>query len=123
MVNRRGLARDGSMTIELVMALTIIVTILLPMGFSFVGEQHVCRVYYWRAVAMEAVDGEMEVLAAGEWRTFTEGEQAYAVHSESARFLPPGKFVLRVRERNLRLEWRPDKMRNGAPVIREAVGQ
>ena len=97
--------------------------VLLPLGFSFVEEQHVCRVYYWRAVAMEAVDGEMEVLAAGEWRTFAAGEHPYVVHSESAKFLPPGKFVLRVRERSLRLEWRPDKMRNGVPVIREAVGQ
>jgi hypothetical protein len=35
----------GSMTIELVMALAIVVTILLPLGLSFVDEQHACRVY------------------------------------------------------------------------------
>jgi hypothetical protein len=115
--------KQGSMSIELVLALTIVTTILLPLGFSFVEEQHACRVYYWRAVAMEAVDGEMEVLAAGEWRAFPQGVQPYVVHSESAKYLPPGKFVLRVHERNLHLEWRPDKMRNGAPVIREAVGR
>jgi len=120
---RHRRTQTGSMSIELVMALTLAVTILLPLGFSFVGEQHACRVYYWRAVAMEAVDGEMEVLAAGEWRAFPQGEQPHVVHAESAKYLPPGKFVLQVHERNLRLEWRPNKMRDGGPVVREAVGR
>jgi hypothetical protein len=88
-----------------------------------VDEQHVCRVYYWRAVAMETVDGEMEVLAAGEWRDFDEGTTSYTVHAESAKYLPPGKFTLTVHGPRLRLEWRPDKSRFGAPVVREAVGQ
>src|ERR1017187_3240140 len=114
MVKRRRHER-GSMIIELMMALTILVTILLPLGFSFVDEQHVCRVYYWRAVAMEAVDGEMEVLAAGEGRAFAEGPTPHPVHAEAAKYLRPGKFTLTVHGRNLRLEWRPDKSRFGAP--------
>ena len=122
MVKRRRHER-GSMIIELMTALAILVTILLPLGLSFVDEQHVCRVYYWRAVAMETVDGEMEVLAGGEWRTFAEGTMPYTVHAESAKYLPPGKFTLTVRGSHLRLEWRPDKSRFGAPVMREAVGQ
>ena len=111
------------MIIEMMMALGILVTILLPLGFSFVDEQHVCRVYYWRAVAMEAVDGEMEVLAAGEWRAFAEGTTLYTVHAEAAKYLPPGTFTLTVHGPRLRLEWRPEKSRFGAPVAREAVGQ
>src|ERR1039457_520269 len=104
-------------------ARAIFVRFLLPLGFSFVDEQHVCRVYYWRAVALETVDGEMEVLAAGEWHAFTEGTTRYAVHAESAKHLPPGNFTLTVRGSRLRLEWRPEKARFGAPVVREAVGQ
>jgi hypothetical protein len=122
MVKQRRHER-GSMIIELVMALGILVVILLPLGFSFVDEQHVCRVYYWRAVAMEAVDGEMEVLAAGEWRGFPEGTTPYTVHAESAKYLPPGKFTLTVQGPHLRLEWRPEKSRFGAPVTREAEGR
>jgi len=87
MVKRRQHER-GSMIIELMTALAILVVILLPLGLSFVDEQHVCRVYYWRAVAMEAIDGEMEVLAAGEWRTLAEGATPYTVHAESAKYLP-----------------------------------
>jgi len=122
MVTRRH-NEQGSMMIELVAALAIIVTVLIPLGFSFVEEQHVCRVFYWRAVAMETVDGEMEVLAAGDWRTFGEGEHPYVVHAESAKYLPPGKFTLTVHGSRLRLEWRPEKTRSGLPVVREAVGR
>jgi hypothetical protein len=122
MVNPKN-AERGSMTIELMMALTIVVTILLPLGFSFVDEQHALRVYYWRAVAMETVDGEIEVLAAGEWRAYPEGSHPYTVHAESAKFLPNGQYTLTVHGPNLRLEWRPDKMRYGAPVVREAGGR
>jgi hypothetical protein len=122
MVNPKT-AERGSMMIELMMALTIVVTILLPLGFSFVDEQHALCVYYWRAVAMETVDGEMEVLAAGEWRTYPEGSHLYVVYAESAKYLPNGQFTLAVHGPQLRLEWRPDKMRYGAPVVREAVGR
>ena len=122
MVKRRRHER-GSMIIELMTALAILVTILLPLGLSFVDEQHACRVYYWRAVAMEAVDGEMEVLAVGEWHAFAEGTTTYTVHAESAKHLPPGNFTLTVQGSRFRLEWRPKKSRFGAPVVREAVGQ
>ena len=116
-------AERGSMIVELTMALAILVGALLPLGLSFVDEQHMCRVYYWRAVAMEAVDGEMEVLAAGQWRSFHDGTQPYVVHGESVKNLPNGRFLLTIHGSNLRLEWRPEKMRNGAPVVREAVGR
>jgi hypothetical protein len=122
MVTRRH-NEQGSLMIELVLALTLILTVLMPLGFSFMDEQHVLRVYYWRAVAMEAVDGEMEVLVAGDRRAYGEGEHPYTVHAESAKYLPPGKFTLTVHGPRLRLEWRPEKLRSGSPVVREAVGR
>ena len=122
MVNRRH-NEQGSLMIEMVLALTIIATVLMPIGYSFMEEQHVLRVYYWRAVAMEAVDGEMEVLVAGDWRAYGEGEHPYTVHAESAKYLPLGKFTLNVHGPRLRLEWRPEELRSGSPVVREAVGR
>ena len=122
MVNRRH-NEHGSLMIDLVLALGIIVTILIPLGYSFMEEQHALRVYYWRAVAMEAVDGEMEVLVAGDWRSYSEGDHPYNVHAESAKYLPPGKFTLTVHGPRLRLEWQPKKLRSGSPVVREAVGR
>ena len=120
---RRTQGKRGSLMIELVVAMGILTATVIPLAYSFVEEQHVCRVYYWRAVAMEIVDGEMEILATGAWHNFKEGTYPYVVTAEAAKNLPPSKFVLSVRGRRLRLEWRPDSPRNGAPVVREAAGR
>ena len=120
---RRAQNERGSLIIELVVAMGILTATVIPLAYSFAQEQRACRVYYWRAVAMEIVDGEMEVLSAGEWRAFGDGVLPYPVRVDAAKNLPPGKFVLSVRGQQLRLEWRPDSPRNGAPVVREAVGR
>jgi hypothetical protein len=109
--------------IELVVAMGILTAAVIPLAYSFVQEQRLCRVYYYRAVAMEIVDGEMEVLTSGEWHNFEGGTHPYIVTADAAKNLPPGRFVLSVHGQQLRLEWRPDSPRNGAPVVREAVGQ
>jgi hypothetical protein len=113
----------GSLMVEMMAALGILTATLIPLAYTFVREQRTCRAYYWRAAAMEIVDGEMEVLAAGQWRSFKEGTHAYPVTLDAARNLPAGRFTLIVRERQLRLEWKPDKPASGGPVIREAVGR
>ena len=65
-------------------------------AYSFASERRLARAYYQRAVAMEIVDGEMEVLLAGEWRDFPPGTQDYRVHCGAATNLPPGRFILSV---------------------------
>ena len=77
------------------------------------------RRYYHRAVAMELVDGEFEILQAGEWRAFQPGIHDYAPRGHTATNLPPGRFLLTLQTNHLRLEWQPEKERGG-PVIREA---
>jgi hypothetical protein len=120
---RRTQSERGSLMIELMVALGILTAAVIPLSYSFIEEQHMCRVYYWRAVAMEIVDGEMEILTAGDWHNFKEGTHPHVVTAEAAKNLPPGKFVLSVRGQQLQLEWLPDSPRNGAPVVREAVGR
>jgi len=115
--------RQGSIMVELVIAIGILTAVLLPLTYSYMDEQHQCHLTYIRAIAMELVDGEMEVLATGEWHTFGEGTHDYAVHAGAVRNLPPGKFTLTVRGRQLRLEWRPENPRHGIPVVREATGR
>src|SRR6266436_470087 len=53
---------------EMLVALAILLGALLPLAYSLVSEKRLARAVYQRAVAMELVDGEMEILAAGEWR-------------------------------------------------------
>lgn len=117
---RRQAAR-GSLSVELTVALGVLVLALLPLSVSFVPGQHALQSRYFRAVALEIVDGEMEVLAAGEWRAFAPGRQPYPVRAEAAKNLPPGAFTLTLTNGRVRLEWRPEARGTGGPVVREVV--
>lgn len=111
--------RAGWLMIELLAALALLIGGLLPLAYSLASEGRLARSSYQHAVAMELVDGEMELLAAGQWRAFTPGRHLYQVHSVAATNLPPGAFVLNLTEHKLRLEWRPALKHNGGPVVRE----
>ena len=111
----------GWLTVEMTIALAILVTAVIPLAFSFVQEQRVCRAYYYRAVAMEIVDGEMEILAAGEWRAFADGQSPYLVKSPAATNLTPGQFRLTKSDRHLRLEWLPEQRKGVGAVVREVT--
>ncbi len=111
----------GFLTTELVVAMAILIVAMFPLSYGFLRERQLARACYHRAVAMEIVDGEMEVLLAGDGRTFGEGSRSYPVRAESARNLPPGRFVLTREGKRLRLEWLPDKRGSGGRVSREAT--
>jgi len=110
----------GALTTELIVAMGMLMIAMMPLAFSFPQEQRQVRSFYQRAVAMELIDGEMEILMAGEWRAFKEGTQPYPLQGESARNLPPGKAQLTITGRHVRLEWMPEKKASGGRVVREA---
>jgi hypothetical protein len=111
--------REGALLIELLVAITLLGAALLPLAYSIVSEQRLARACYQRAIAMELVDGEMEVLAAGEWRSFKPGTQEYVAHGGAVTNLPPGRLLLTVQPGKVRLEWQPASSRHGGPVVRE----
>jgi hypothetical protein len=111
--------RRGALATECVVALGILATVMLPMSFTLIQESKLLRAYYFKAAAMEIVDGEMEILAAGEWRALAQGKQSYSVRAASATNLPPGEFVLTVTPALARLEWIPKAHGVGGPVGRE----
>lgn len=111
----------GSLSAELTVALGVLVAAVLPLSVAFVHDQTALRSRYFRAVALEIVDGEMEVLAAGEWRAFPPGRQPYPVRAEAAKNLPPGAFILTLTNGRARLEWVPETRGAGGTVVREAV--
>jgi len=115
------LRRRGSLLIELLVAMAILSGVVLPLAYSISAERRYARALYQRAVAMEIVDGETEVLAAGGWRAFTNGIMDYPVHAGAATNLPPGRFILTMTPERLRLEWRPAVQQHGGPVVREVV--
>jgi hypothetical protein len=111
--------KQGMALVELLVAMGILVLVMIPVSLSFIGERREFGIYYHRAIALEVVDGEMEILRAGEWRAFKEGAQSYTVNNPSATNLPPGRFVLTRQDRHLRLQWLPAARNQGGIVTRE----
>ena len=109
-------AQRAMLNIEITVAIAILVIAVLPVAFMFAHEGKLLRAYYRNAVAMQILDGEIEVLAAGEWKRIAEGTQIYEVTARSATNLPPGKFTVTRDVKTLRLEWLPQK---GTPMRRE----
>jgi hypothetical protein len=109
------------MVLECVIALGILIAVMIPVSLSFVSEHRACRGSYNRAVAMELVDGEMEILRAGEWRQFLPGTRPYSIESAAVSNLPPGRFLLTVEDHLIRLQWQPGSKDLGGPVTRETI--
>jgi len=113
----------GFLQIDLVVGLAILAIAIVPLGFSFVRERQLLKIEYFHSVINEIVDGEMEILAAGEAKNFPDGAQNYPVHAAAATHLPPGHFQLTKNENHLRLEWLPDEKRGLGAVVRETTIQ
>ena len=104
---------------DLVIGMAILMIAFMPLAYSFVHERQLLRAETSRAVAVEIVDGEIEVLAAGAWRDYPDGQQIYAVHAQAAVSLPAGHFQLTRTGNHLRLEWKSDKPHGIGMVVRE----
>ena len=113
----------GMLSTELLVAMAILVVAFLPLAYSLTQETRLLRANYWRGVAMEIVDGEAEILAAGEWQAFPEGRHPYVVRAAAATNLPPGQFHLTRTGNRLRLEWKSDERRAIGAVVREILLQ
>jgi hypothetical protein len=107
--------------IDLVVGMAILVLAILPLAYTVNSENQLFRATYQRAIAMEIVDGEMEILAAGEWRAYPEGRQDFPVQARAAANLPPGHFQLTRTGKHLRLEWTAGEKHGIGTVVREVT--
>jgi hypothetical protein len=111
----------GLLEIDMVVAIAIFAAAIMPVGYAFARERKVLKVEYYRSVALEIVDGEMEILAAGGTGNYHEGTQAFAVKSHAATVLPPGNFQLIKTGPHLRLEWIPAQKTGIGTIAREVT--
>ena len=114
-----GRERGYILMTDLVVGMAILTLAIMPLTYTFIRERQMLRVEYFRAAAVEIVDGEMEILAAGAGQDFPDGQQAYTVHANTAAHLPPGHFQLTKTGKHLRLEWKSEKRKGIGPVVRE----
>lgn len=107
--------------IEFLVAMALVMGALVPLAYSFAKEKRLARALYQRAVAMEIVDGEIEILAAGGWKAMTNGVSEFPVRAFAATNLPPGRFLVTRTDKRIKLEWVPAVRQHGGAVVREAV--
>jgi hypothetical protein len=117
----RTTRQRGLLMTEAMIGLAIIGLAIFPLAYSFAQESKYLRRCYERAVAMEIVDGEMEIIRAGGWRSFTNGMHTLKTTARSATNLPPGELRLTLAEKHVRLEWLPAETSPGSRVVREAT--
>jgi len=110
----------GFLTTEMMVAMAILIIALMPMMALRLHENRLARTCYQRAVAIEIVDGEMELLLAGEWRSFAVGTTNYPLSDTLRDHLPAGTLDLTITDTILRLEWKPTNPHQGGTVIRRA---
>ncbi|HXF11212.1 MAG TPA: hypothetical protein VN625_10540 [Desulfuromonadaceae bacterium] len=107
------------MMMDIAVAMGILAVAILPLAFSFAHETKLIRAEYHRAVAMEIVDGEMEILAKSDWKRIPDGTRDYSIHAKAAANLPAGTFQLTKAGNHLRLEWKSDRPAGIGAVVRE----
>ena len=118
----RARRRETAMLMtELMVAIAFLTIAVLPLALSFAKEHQYLRNCYQHAVAMELVDGEMELLVAGEWQRYPNGQHVLTPTGSAFTNLPPGTLQLTVKEKHLRLEWQPAVRNGGGNVIREVT--
>jgi len=114
-------SRRGFLIAEMVLALAILIIAVVPVVLVASSDTRLFRATYQRAVAMEIVDGEIEILAGGQWRDFPEGSHPYVVRANAAANLPPGRFQLTRTGNHVRLEWSSAQKVGIKPVVREVT--
>ena len=116
--------QQGYLTVllaEMTVAVGLMAAVLIPLTVGFFKESKQMRDLYRESVAMEIVDGEMEILAAGGAEGVSEGSQSYVINAAAATNLPPGKFTITREGKTLRLEWRADEPIEHLRVYREIL--
>ena len=101
--------RLAFLQLDVAIALTVLALVFIPLSVSSSGDLDLARRHYFEAVALQLIDGEMDVLLAGERRKYTTGEHRIKPVGEAVQNLPEGEFVLTVHDQKLTLAWVPTK--------------
>ena len=101
--------RLAFLQLDVAVAITVLALVFIPLSISSSGDLDLARRHYFEAVALQLIDGEMDVLLAGERRKYTTGEHRITPIGEAVQNLPEGEFVLTVHDQKLTLAWVPTK--------------
>ena len=106
----RLVKRLAFLQLDVAIAITVLALVFIPLSVSSSGDLDLARRHYFEAVALQLIDGEMDVLLAGEHRKYTPGEHRIKPVGESVQNLHEGEFVLSVQHEKLTMAWMPKKL-------------
>ena len=109
----------GMLEVDMTIALVLLFLAVMPLAHSFVSDTKAIRISYERTVAMELLDGEMEILMAGGWRNHPQGTNEIKLRGNATVNLTTDRALLILQPGHIRLEWRPSN-RPSTGIIREA---
>ena len=101
--------RLAFLQLDVAVAITVLALVFIPLSVSSSGDLDLARRQYFEAVALQLIDGEMDVLLAGERQKYTTGEHRITPVGEAVQNLPESEFVLTVHDQKLTLAWVPTK--------------
>ena len=110
--------RLAFLQLDVAIALTVLALVFIPLSVSSSGDLDLARRHYFEAVALQLIDGEMDVLLAGERQKYTSGEHRIRLLGKAVQNLPEGEFVLSVQDQKLTLAWVPKKLAKWGRVDR-----
>jgi len=105
-------------SMDLFLAMAVFLFGFFSVAYLSTREMRLARAYYYDSIALSLVDGELEVLAAGEWRSLPEGPSRYRSQAATMHSLPPGELRVTRTPTQIQLEWIPAAKGNGRHITR-----
>lgn len=96
--------------LDVAVAIAILMLVFIPLTVTSSGKLDLARRHHVEAVVLQLIDGEIDVLLAGELKKYKAGEQRITPSGDVVEMLPKGDFVLTVKEKQLELVWVPVKL-------------
>jgi len=90
-------------------AIAILMLVFIPLTVTSSSKLDLARRHHVEAVVLQLIDGEIDVILAGEREKYNFGEHRITPAGEAAEDLPKGDFILTLKKNQLSLVWIPVK--------------
>lgn len=97
----------GAIHLEAILALALTAAVLLPLSGVVVSQRRIASDLARHLAMIELVDGEMELIASGDWVRFSEGTHSIPLPAPDGFVPPVGELTLVRQGREFRLAWQP----------------
>ena len=105
--------------LDIAVAIVILGLIFIPLSVTSSAKLDLARRHHFEAVALNLIDGEIDVLLAGEIKKYKLGKSLITPPGEAVGSLPKGEFILTLNEKTIKLEWVPKKLTKWGRIQRE----